>query len=84
MQHPLPTLWLLETMAPGSCATFSSIANDVWYKFTAVQDGNATVAMSNVGASLDAVLEVFSGTCGTLTEIACSDDNGVELVKQPT
>ncbi|MBK8711927.1 MAG: T9SS type A sorting domain-containing protein [Niastella sp.] len=65
-----------ETMAPGSCATFSSIANDVWYKFTAVQDGNATVAMSNVGASLDAVLEVFSGTCGTLTEIACSDDNG--------
>ncbi len=64
-----------ESMAPGSCASFSSVANDVWYKFTAVQNGDATVAMSNTSPSLDAVLEVFSGTCGSLTEIACSDDN---------
>lgn len=49
--------------------------DDVWFSFVATTTGaNLTVVGS---AQFDAVVEVFSGTCGSLTSMACidGDDN---------
>ncbi|MBV6484824.1 MAG: hypothetical protein KFKLKKLM_01340 [Flavobacteriales bacterium] len=50
----------------------SGTANDdVWYSFTAV-NSTATITV-NPSSTMDAVLQMFSGTCGTLTSIQCTD-----------
>ena len=45
--------------------------NDVWFQFTAT----STASVISVTGSLDfdAVVEVFSGTCGSLTSMSCTD-----------
>src|SRR5436190_8040570 len=52
---------------------------DVWYRFQAVNDSQ-TVTIGSLGAKLTATttyMEVFSGTCGSLTSIAgCLDVSG--------
>lgn len=53
--------------------------DDVWFTFTATTaDANVNVQGS---AEFDAVLQVFSGSCGGFTEISCADvsfDGGAE------
>ena len=47
----------------------------VWYKFTPTN--NTTVRVSTLGSTpddYDTVLGVFTGSCGDLTEILCTDD----------
>jgi len=46
----------------------------VWFKFTSPITG--PVPISICGSSFDTVLRVFTGACGALTGVACSDDNG--------
>ncbi len=58
----------------GACSGSGS-SSDVWFQFTALSDGSAVVNVSAV-AGFDAVVEVFGGTCGTLTAIDCEDANG--------
>ncbi len=53
--------------------------DDVWYSFVAGSTG-AAVAVAG-SASFDGVVEVFSGTCGSLVSMACTDgtlDGGTE------
>jgi len=65
-----------ESIAAEACATFTGNANDdVWYKFTALQNGGATIGLTTTG-SFDAVMIGYSGNCGTLVNIACADANG--------
>ncbi len=55
--------------------------DDVWFSFTA-QNTTATVTV-NPSSSMDAVAELFSGTCGSLTSIQCEDvglTNGNEVI----
>jgi hypothetical protein len=75
------------SLTPGNCTTTTTgyttsatqsqvgctgTANDdVWYKFVA----NSTSHQVDVFGSGDLVHQVFSGTCGTLTSLACSDPN---------
>ena len=64
--------------------TCTGTANDdVWYKFTATSTSH-TISVTG-SASFDAVFEFFSGTCGSLTSIACKDgtfDGGTETATQ--
>ncbi len=46
--------------------------DDVWYSFTASQNGSATVTVTG-DAFFDAVVSAYSGTCGTLKLISCID-----------
>ena len=46
----------------------------VWYVFTPATSGNLMV--DTIGSSFDTVLGIYSGTCGTLTQIGCDDDSG--------
>jgi hypothetical protein len=49
---------------------------DVWYSYVAPCNGTATFSFCQGGgtASFDTVLAAFTGTCGSLTQIACNDD----------
>jgi hypothetical protein len=47
-------------------------ANDVWFEFETTNAGNVTV--DTCGASIDTVLQVFSGSCGSLVSRGCNDD----------
>jgi len=61
-----------ESLLAGSCATTTTYANDVWYYFSVGNTpGNVTITATNTVG--DVVLEVLSGTCGTLTEVDCED-----------
>ena len=45
----------------------------VWYKFVASQNGVVTI--DTVSSNYDTVVGVFTGLCGTLTQVACNDDH---------
>ncbi|MEO6612541.1 MAG: T9SS type A sorting domain-containing protein [Chitinophagaceae bacterium] len=62
------------TLVGASYTTISSIGcgvasrNDVWYSFVAVS-ANETITLSSAPANPR--IQLFSGTCGTLTSVAC-------------
>ena len=61
--------------APNCGADFSS---DVWYTAIVPASENLTIETSDVsGSSFDSVLTVYSGSPGSLTEIACDDNDGL-------
>jgi hypothetical protein len=50
-------------------------SRDVWFLWTS--QGAGTVQVDNCGAlqpASDSVITIYTGVCGTLTEIACDDD----------
>lgn len=53
---------------------------DVWYSVVVPATGTITVETnSNTGSNItDTVLSVYSGTCGSLTEIGCDDDSSTD------
>jgi hypothetical protein len=70
------TISATQSIAAEVCASFTGNANDdVWYKFTALQNGGATIALTPTG-SFDAVMIGYSGNCGALVNIACADATG--------
>lgn len=57
-----------------SCGA-AGVADDVWYSFVATNAAHQ-VSLTNVtGAVTDMVMTVYSGTCASLTQVACSDPN---------
>jgi hypothetical protein len=59
------------TSSPGwNCALGGS---DVWFAYTAGGSGTLTVSTCSQ-ANYDSALEIFSGSCGSLSSIACNDD----------
>lgn len=60
---------------PASCvgAIGPVVIFDVWHAYTADCDGTATASVCNA-ADFDTILAVYSGSCGDLTPIGCSDD----------
>lgn len=56
--------------------------DDVWYRFVATS-ANTKITVDG-STNFDAVFEVFSGTCGALTSVACQDsslNDGVESMQ---
>jgi hypothetical protein len=61
-----------QSLAPIACGGFtSSSANDLWFTFTSVST-STIVEVLGIG-QYDAVLQVFTGSCGSLTPIGCVD-----------
>jgi trimeric autotransporter adhesin len=57
----------------GTCAGATTPTNDVWYQFVATSP-SATITVNSLGTNLSTTttyIELFSGTCGTLTSITC-------------
>lgn len=60
----------------GSCS--GTVTYDVWYKFIAVTNNTAIISLSSIGSNFTSSgLQVFSGTCGSLTAIACNNGTSV-------
>ncbi len=53
-------------------ATQHANANSVWYRLVA--PGTGTVTVSTAGSTYDTVLSAYTGACGSLAPVACSDD----------
>jgi hypothetical protein len=54
---------------------------DVWYSFTAT-NGYPTISLSGIGSALSSAgvsVQLFSGTCGALTSLACVSGNSATL-----
>lgn len=47
--------------------------DDVWYSFVATQTTHAISLINVVGSTTDMYHAVYTGTCGSLTNISCSD-----------
>ncbi|RYY15396.1 MAG: T9SS type A sorting domain-containing protein, partial [Cytophagaceae bacterium] len=63
-----------QTLAPVTCSgAISATAADVWYSFVAVSPRQTVRLVS----TFDGVVEVLSGTCGSLTSLGCVDAAGV-------
>lgn len=64
------------SLSPPPC---SSIAKDIWYAYTAADDG--TLVVTNCGlppAGYDTVIALYVGSdCAGLTQLACNDGGGV-------
>ncbi len=52
--------------------------HDVWYSVSVPASGTLTVETDTTPGTVmtDSVVSVFTGTCGSLTEVGCDDDNG--------
>jgi hypothetical protein len=63
------------TNITSTCASSSSV-NNIWYSVVVPATGNVTLETGAVTGSqfTDSVLAVYSGTCGSLTQISCNDD----------
>ena len=57
--------------APGCVSGFG---NGVWYKYTPASSGR--IVVDTMGSDFDTGLAIYTGTCGSLTQVACDDDNG--------
>ncbi len=55
-----------------SCGAYQG--NDVWYTAQVPATGVITVETQNAGSNIDTAIEIYTGTCGNLTAIACNDD----------
>lgn len=68
---------------PASCAGgsgaqqggFSVSSKDVWFTVVAPANGKLTITPQPGYGMNDAVMVLYSGTCNSLTQIACSDDH---------
>ena len=63
-----------QSRNPDTCGTaISDNAQDVWYQFSPVADGDVTISLTNLSAQFDGVLQAYSGSCAALTQIGCAD-----------
>lgn len=62
--------------APTCGAT--GVNDDVWYKFIATNSAHR-VSLSNVSGTTDMAMAVYSGACGSLVQVLCSDPNVVNV-----
>jgi hypothetical protein len=46
----------------------------VWYKYTPASSGR--IVLDTIGSDFDTGLATYTGTCGSLTPLACDDDSG--------
>jgi hypothetical protein len=73
-----------ESLPADSCNGFLGTANDdVWYSFTATAT-DMTIGVQGA-EGFDAVVELFQGDCGSLSEIGCADSTvsaGLEQIRQ--
>ena len=65
---------------PLGCAAAGTY-NDYWYSFTAVSTSH-TITLSNLGGRITAPrIQLYSGTCGALTSVACSSSPHTSLTQ---
>ncbi|MBL1280514.1 MAG: gliding motility-associated C-terminal domain-containing protein [Fluviicola sp.] len=57
---------------------FSASSHDIWFSITVPSSGNIDVTSQPIGGAgsiTDGVMVLYTGTCGALTQVVCSDDH---------
>lgn len=70
-----------EALDAGGCTSANS--RTVWYTFTATQTSHH-IYVDVISAGLDVTFTLYSGTCGSLTNLGCTDAGGVDADEQIT
>lgn len=71
-----------ETPVPNCGGGFNSnTASDVWFSFTPTGTGQVIIE-TTAGTLTDAVMQLYSGTCGSLVRVECDDDDGPGLMSR--
>ena len=71
----------------GNCAN-TDYDDDIWYEFTPTND-SMTIALRNIGGNsgppnyYTTYIEIFSGSCGSLSSVAC-DENAYQTLNMET
>ncbi len=66
-----------QTLPADSCSGDKGVADDdIWYKFTPTNNGNATINVIPYG-NFDFVVQGYSGSCGSLNKLTCRDAVGL-------
>ncbi len=60
-----------------SCAFYGG--RDVWFTAEVPASGVLFVETQDAGSSIDTAMAIYTGNCGSLTQIACDDDSGPGL-----
>ncbi len=60
-----------------SCAFYGG--RDVWFTAEIPASGVLFVETQDAGSSIDTAMAIYTGTCGSLTQIDCDDDDGPGL-----
>jgi hypothetical protein len=68
------TTFLATNDGSATCDPGGGASRDIWYSFST--NHNGTLSLDTCGSSVDTALALYSGSCGSLTELACSDDCG--------
>jgi hypothetical protein len=63
---------------PNPTCSFSGSARDVWFRFTAPSSGAVVIRTRSFSLG-DAVMQLYSGACGSLVRVEC-DDDGADLM----
>ena len=67
------TLGATQSQAATLCGGYTGSADDdVWYSYTPVSSGPSTISLAG-NLFFDGALQIFSGSCGSLTSLSCSD-----------
>lgn len=81
------TISATASVGAPACTPTTGDDDDVWYQFTALQNGTGVITVTG-GVGFDAVVAAYSGTCGTLALVGSCVDNtangGVETLILPT
>jgi hypothetical protein len=78
------TIGATQSMPATVCnSTTGTADDDVWYQFTATAPETIVFTMTG-SSSFDGVLEAFTGSCGSLTTLTCSDSTQYGGMEQIT
>jgi hypothetical protein len=51
-----------------------NVGRGVWFKFTPAQNG--IYQLGTCGSGFDTVMQIYQGSCGSLSAVSCNDDSG--------
>ena len=62
-----------DATCTGTFLNWGTANKDLWFRWTAPSNGRITVSTCSTG-SFDTSMVLYSGTCGSLTQVACNGD----------
>ncbi len=68
-------------VAPASCGYYKG--GDIWFKIELPEAGIMWVSKNRIGGATHPAMAIYSGQCGSLTEILCSSNDPLVKVELP-
>lgn len=80
------TVSATQSQVAAACSGFTGNADDdVWYRVILAAPSNLNINVTATGTAMDPVVQLFEGTCGSLTPVFCNDNSiggGTEIISR--